>query len=543
MLQTLQQYFETAPKNGFWIKVLIMMLAGISMKLISPPIGWYELHWFNLIPAFLCLRSHHLKENALLMYVFGISLIASNYYWISESIIAFSNLPTIIAWACVLGYAVLYAIPFALLGWGVHWSRQKFGFQWIWLLPGLQVMLEQLWPALFPYYHGALFYRSPITWQFASIFGVTGVTYLIFLSNALGTELIWSKLEKQPIFRKDHLFATLIFIGHLIFGWQRYQSVENTLQEAPTLKAAILQQNVTMQHRLERNPWYAIRDWSKQTLEVARQKPDLVVWPEGALGGPINPNDETPTRILEGKSLKQFFGELASNNDFSLLIGGGTVTFHDELDDEGYPTYTAYNSCYLFDNAGEIAGRYDKMVPLPFGEYIPFSETFPILRKIIKGPGNFRAGDTVTYFKAKSDDLEYTFSTPICYEAILNSQMRKMSNADLFINITNDAWFGDTAAPHQHAMLATVQSMEWGRPMLRLAYTGVSFVVEPHGNILYETKPFEDVTKTGDIRMTSIPTIYRKGGWVFPWIWSIIWSTLLIWALREYHQKRISNHH
>ena len=108
-----------------------------------------------------------------------------------------------------------------------------------------------------------------------------------------------------------------------------------------------------------------------------------------------------------------------------------------------------------------------------------------------------------------------------------------MANADLFINITNDAWFGNTAAPHQHAMLTTVQAIEWGRPLFRLAYTGVSFVVEPHGQILYETEPFQDVSTVEVIRMAKINTIYRRGGWLFSWIWVAVWSLLLMAIFKD----------
>jgi apolipoprotein N-acyltransferase len=408
---------------------------------------------------------------------------------------------------------------------------------WLWLIPGLQVAIEQTWPALFPYYHGALFYRSDITWQFASIFGVTGLTYLIFLTNVIGVEFFYSKRSesnKPPVslFNKHHALAGGLILFHLAFGWWRRDAVEEALSKAPTLRVAILQQDVTMTHRLSRSPWIAIRDWGRQTVSILDQKPDLVVWPEGALGGPINPDDTRPAKPLGGKSLKEFFGGLAKDHEFAFLIGGGTINFHDELDDDGFQTYTAYNSCYLFDQTGEITGRYDKMIPLPFGEYIPFAETFPILRKWIQGPGNFRAGTEVTYFQAHNPEFEYTFSTPICYEAILNYQMHKMANADLFINITNDAWFGKTAAPHQHAMLTTVQAIEWGRPLFRLAYTGVSFVVEPHGKILYETKPFEEVSTVETIRMGTINTIYRQGGWIFPWVWVVGWSLQFILIIR-----------
>ena len=173
------------------------------------------------------------------------------------------------------------------------------------------------------------------------------------------------------------------------------------------------------------------------------------------------------------------------------------------------------------------------MVPLPFGEYIPLSETFPIIRKWIKGPGNFWAGKTVTTFEAKAGDFNYTITTPICYEAILPSQMRKMKDADVFVNVTNDAWFGDTQATHQHGMLAAVTAMEWGRPLVRSAYTGVSFIVEPHGEIIGETEVFVQTGNVETVRVLPINTIYRKGGWLFPWVATFLSVGIWIWMRRK----------
>ena len=197
-------------------------------------------------------------------------------------------MPEPVAWLVVALYAVAFALPFALLGAAVHWTRQRFGVGWIWLLPGLQVALEHAWPALFPYYHGALFYRTEWTWQWASVFGVTGLTYLVFLTTCLGTELLWRfgpQEQSQPTgdfapLRKTIIAVAALFVGHLIFGAWRFPAVESSLQSAERLKVAILQQNVTMQYRLERSPWVSIRDWTKQTLSVVDQKPDLVIWPE-----------------------------------------------------------------------------------------------------------------------------------------------------------------------------------------------------------------------------------------------------------------------
>ena len=87
-------------------RILAVIIAGASMRLISPPIGFYYIHWFNLVLAFWALRSGQTKNNALLGYGFGVSLILFNYYWVSESVGNFSNMPFIVAWLCVLGYAL-----------------------------------------------------------------------------------------------------------------------------------------------------------------------------------------------------------------------------------------------------------------------------------------------------------------------------------------------------------------------------------------------------------------------------------------------------
>ena len=91
-------------------RILAVVLAGASMRLVSPPIGLYEIHWFNLIPAFWALRQGNNKQNGWLMYLMGVSLLVTNYNWVSESILTFSNLPSFVAWGCVALYALAFAI-------------------------------------------------------------------------------------------------------------------------------------------------------------------------------------------------------------------------------------------------------------------------------------------------------------------------------------------------------------------------------------------------------------------------------------------------
>ena len=142
--------------------------------------------------------------------------------------------------------------------------------------------------------------------------------------------------------------------------------------------------------------------------------------------------------------------------------------------------------------------------------------------------GSFRAGSKPTVFQSGT----FSFTTPICYEAILESQMRALANADAYVNITNDGWFGDTAAPHQHAMLSAALAVEMGRPMLRIAYTGISMVVEPHGVIRYETAPYTEVAQVVEMRVQSFETPYRTWGRAFPWVASAIGAVALVLTRR-----------
>jgi apolipoprotein N-acyltransferase len=216
-------------------------------------------------------------------------------------------------------------------------------------------------------------------------------------------------------------------------------------------------------------------------------------------------------------------GKTARDGGFDLFVGGGTTEVAADK------TLVDYNSAYFFDRNGAIAGRYDKMILLPFGEHIPLSDTFPALKQMIDGPSDCRPGAEATVFRGQG----YAFTSPICYEAILDAQMRLMARGDLFVNITNDGWFGDTAAPHQHGMLVAAQATELGRPILRIAFTGVSFLAEPTGAILDETRPFTEVAEVRALRLGKVDTLYLRGGWLFPWACVVLSAAALVFAWRK----------
>lgn len=492
-------------------RILAAAVSGALVVVASPPIGQAWTQWFNFVPFLLVLdglpgpaRPWGLlrRRDAQLGYACGVALVFANFLWLAKTITLFSNLPWIAACAVVALFAMVWGLPYALVGALARPFRARFGAAWPVLFAALWTAVEKITPAVFPYFVAAPQYRTPWVWQIVSVLGVSSMTFLVVFVNASLAECLLRLAEH----RKDTTvrlpwttagLASAAFLANLAFGAWRTQRVETQLMTAPILRASILQQGVSMVTRIQDRGSTVLKSWETLTARVLQAKPDLVVWPEGSIY--YNPTDP---------KLAKRFGEMTRTGNFSFLVGGGTRE-RDPLDVE---RTVNFNSVYLFDPQGNVTGRYDKMVPLPFGEYLPWP--FSYLRGVIEGVGNFRAGTHPTVFKAGN----WTLSTPICYEAILESQMRTMSEVDLFVNITNDGWFGDTAAPHQHAMLAAVHATEFGRPMLRIAYTGVSMVVEPHGAIRYETAPYTDVAEVVPIRMTTIDTPYRRWGRAFPWL-------------------------
>ncbi|MCB9781047.1 MAG: apolipoprotein N-acyltransferase [Alphaproteobacteria bacterium] len=555
-------------------RIIGALLTAVSLPFISAPANLHWLHWVAFLPLFAALSGLSLKRGVLLSYFTGWVSNFIIFWWLIETVQRFSSLPWVVALLVHILATTVFSLSYGMFGL-MPWLRARLGGWWMLAFPITIVASEQAFPVLFPYYQGVSQYRVAPMIQLASVTGIMGISFLVVLVNCVLFESL-DRLRRKQRPPLAALGATAAVMAATVgFGVWRHGAVEAELAKAPELQVTILQQNVTMEERLRQSGWEGYFEWLRLTSRVAGDRPDLVVWPEGAIPfnpheerpfstlrsgsqrrllgrlmqsggynlmswpeyeGVLSPNNETLVAALSEKSVRSTFEEIAQNGGFDLLIGGGTIEMGPGPED-----FTAHNSLYVFDETGTIEARYDKMVPLPFGEYIPLSDTFPFLKEIVQGPGDFQAGDHPVFFEvanAAGDTLRYT--TPICYEAILNPTMRKLAGgdspettADFFVNITNDAWFGNTASPHQHAMLTAVQTVQVGRPMLRIAYTGISWVVDPHGDIHYETTPFTEEAHVVPMRVAHVPTVYERGGWIFGWLCTAGFIGIVIVARRR----------
>ena len=484
------------------IRLSVATLSGALLALLSAPMNLAAVHWIAYLPMFWVLRADTPRQNRWYALAYGTAAVGTIFRWVPHSIIHFSNIPTAGAYGLLVLFSLAFGLAYVALWAAVHPLRARFGTAWILALPAWQIVIEyvSMFITLFPYSQGVSQYQQMPIFQLASVTGVWGVSFLLFFVNSALAEWMYRRREgrEPPVLWISAAFSTVFVV--VIWGALRVERIEAILREAPVLRVAQLQTDTTMAHRMSTARQRTFYDWVNATKKIAPGSADLVVWSEGA--SPFNPTDD---------NVKTLLGNLARKGNFELLLGGGTITW--TKDANGESDYEAYNSVYLFGRDGEIKGRYDKNVPLPFGEYLPLSGIFPILNEWIEGPGNFRAGTGTETLPG-----EYNYAAPICYEAILPYVCRRYDNPDVLVNVTNDAWFGEGPATFQHGMLATIRATELGRPFIRAAYTGSSLVVSPHGHVHHQTGSFETVNRVVPLRMATVDTLYGRFGDWFVWL-------------------------
>lgn len=505
-------------------RILATLVGALALSVLAPPANWHWLHWVVYLPMFWALREDTPRANRWLSWLYGTVGVGALFRWIVGTITVFSPIPWIGAVAILILFSAVFGAQYVLLWPSVHWLRRRLGTGWVLVFPAVEVLIE--WLAmhilLFPYNHGVSQYRVPYTWQLASVTGVWGLSFLVFLVNSALAEVMYRRREGRAFPTVPVVGAFSALAATIVFGIWRFHHVESVLATAPVLRVAQIQSDKDMVYRMTHPAKVEFDEWFNATKKIVPGTVDLVIWPEGAC--PFNLNDDNGKRPMAQVALS----EISRRGGFEMVIGGGT-RIRKPSTEMGESRVESFNSVYFFQKDGTVQSHYDKLVPLPFGEYLPFGSYFPELAHDLN-IGDFRAGEVPVIF----DGDEARIASPICYEAILPGTCRLFRDATLLTVVTNDAWFGNTANPHQHAMLAATRSMELGIPMVRSASTGVSFVVEPNGVIHDETEPFTTVNRIVEVRLAKFPTLYsRFGDWFVGLCLVIVLASSARWRDRE----------
>ncbi|RUM90165.1 MAG: apolipoprotein N-acyltransferase [Thermodesulfatator sp.] len=241
--------------------------------------------------------------------------------------------------------------------------------------------------------------------------------------------------------------------------------------------------------------------YTSLTKKAKQQFPDLslVVWPETAM----------PFYFQEGGQLKKEIEGLARELHVSILFGNPSYFY----DSTGRLRYR--NSAYLLGPDGSSRGRYDKQHLVPFGEYMPWGKLTSWARDFVPTAGDFSAGRN----PAPLASGNFRIGVMICFESIFPEISAKevKKGANILAVITNDAWFGRTAAPFQHADMAVFRAVETRRWLIRAANTGVSRIIAPSGKIMASTQLFTPCFISGLVRLEHGKTFFVRYGayWFF----------------------------
>jgi apolipoprotein N-acyltransferase len=225
---------------------------------------------------------------------------------------------------------------------------------------------------------------------------------------------------------------------------------------------------------------------------IRSSNPDVVFWAEASTLFPIR----------TGGIWSKEIWDLAASTRTPLVVGSDTFTGEE-----------VFNSAYLVNEKGELEAQYDKIFLVPFGEYVPLKKIFFFAGKMVPEISDFSRGVNYEPFRIGSEKV----SINICFEVVFPQLSREFCNrgATLLATITNDAWFGRTAAPYQHFAMSVMRAIENRRYLVRAANTGISGFVDPYGRILQKTDIFVQTATTGEIRWISERTFYtRFGDWL-----------------------------
>ncbi len=505
--------------------VLALVSSGLQI-LIFPKPSLFFLCWIAMVPLLYALlrgrggegelvdpegrslRPFRLTQGFLIAWVCGVIWYLGTCYWVYPVMHGYGNLGVFAATMIALGYCLIM---------GMH--HGAFGL--LVVLMARRSTLGNRKPLFMaPFFWVAIeFFRDRVTgvpWQplggaqvdnipFARISQVTGVYGLSFAVMLVNCAFV-AALLLQGRRRKNLLISTIAAAVALQIG-----VFARPAPFAATRQAVLLQPNIPVLNASDWTPQFfdnTIGQMARLSVDTAGKRPSddpgLIVWPE------------TPAPFFVGEQKFQLWVATIARSTNSYVVVG-TIG---EAEGSNPQEPLIYNSALIVDANGHNVGRYDKIHLVPFGEYIPFRRLLFFASKLTREVGEFARGTERKAFEVDGARV----GVFICYESIFPNEVRQFAanGAQVFINISNDGWYGETGAPFQHLQMARMRAIENHRWMLLDTNNGVTSAIDPYGRPVKKlprntltamSAPFSPVTET---------TLYTTFGDVFAWACVII---------------------
>ncbi|MCC6764381.1 MAG: apolipoprotein N-acyltransferase [Deltaproteobacteria bacterium] len=474
-------------------------MSGAALALAFPIVDWGPVAWIALVPLLLAALGRGTGAAFRAGWLAGVVFYLATLYWLVFTIGTYTNLSPLVSVGPLLLLCAFLALGFGIVAAACEWARRA-GVELALVAPPAWVVVEWIRTYVlggFPWVSlGYSQYRATYLVQFVEVTGVYGLSALVVLVNVVVYTAVRRWLAGEaPSTRAMLALASLLA---MLVGWGYWRVHDLAARPAKgTLRVGFIQGNVPQDVKWD--PAYqeaTIARYEALTREAVAGGAELVVWPETAAPFFFQQESDLRDRILD----------LARRLRVWLVVGSPAFSYD-------HAVLRMHNRVYLVGPDGTADQFYDKMELVPFGEYVPLKSLFFFVDKVVEGVGDFRAGDTPVVFRTTRGN----FGTLICYEGIFPDLTRRFvdGGADFLVNITNDAWFGRTSAPYQHLAMATLRTIENRVPLVRVANTGFSAMVDSDGTIRWRTGLFESAWRVDTISWVGIHTFYTRFGDVF----------------------------
>ena len=445
----------------------------------------------------------------LLGLVAGFGYFGGTVYWTGTVVSQYGGLSWpvgVVVAVLLVAYLSLFPALFTLC---LGWLGAKFGSRAILLAPAIWVTSEL----------GRTYFWSGFPWlllgysqttvlpiaQFASVVGVFGMSALV---ASVSAALAYFAISRSPESIGTIAGLALLLVAIGFWGNRRLEN-DVLVDQGRPVRVALIQGNIAQDEKWnEAHAPRILETYLTMTREAAGEGARLVIWPESA----------TPFPFMSGQAGAEKIRALVRETGIELLLGS------DHIDaNKAY-----YNAAFLLRKDASVAGIYQKMHLVPFGEFVPLQRILFFVGPLVEQVGGFSPGLEMVMLPTSYGPI----STAICYEIVFPRLVREavLRGSQLLTTITNDAWYGHSSAPFQHFLQAQMRAIEQGRYLARAANTGISGFVDPYGRVLQRSEIFEREILVGELRMLDSHTIYGRIGDLVAYICVVVTAAALFFS-------------
>jgi apolipoprotein N-acyltransferase len=576
----LQTSATQASKARSWAPWFAAVASAVLLELPFPIAGpmppWRSIFaWFGLVPLLWAILSHPgdkdkdvarvgqppsvdpaagqdskprpLRRAFLLAYFCGVLWYVGNCYWIYDTMLIHGGLPSVVSFLILLLFSLVLGLYFGLFGLGlalvhratgsVSWALAFAPFLWVALeLAGARITSVP-WDQLG--YSQVDNYLANLLAPWVGVYGIGA--YLVLMNASIALILVERRGARVP--QSSRLVWATIPLGLLL---ARLTGCATSLPPT-TATAVLIQPNLDVENT---GYWNAPAEWSGHIADFIRlggescksyiegmpqtgapaaspncpsapALPDLMVWPE------------SPAPFFEqDPRFQQAMAQVAQTDHAPIIVNGvgSDSSSTDRADDQNSIDHV---SAMVFSAQGNEIGRYDKIHLVPWGEYVPYPQIFFFAKKLTGRVAHFTPGTERNIFLIANQNQEkHRYGIFICYESVFADEVRHfaLNGAEVFVNVSDDGWYGDTSAPWQHLNMARMRAIENRRWILRATNDGVTAAIDPYGRVRQSIPRHAVDALAAQYGFRSDITFYTAHGDVFAGLCTILSLGVVGWA-------------